>query len=151
MLVSLGDMYSTQSKSYEQTYKDLVWLLNYSASHPIAIIHYKESYMILQIHFDASYLSDSRSRSLAGGHQYLGNTVDDPPNNESINIIFNIVMNVMGLVAESEIGSTYTISQYSVPLIICLIENGHPQPPAKLQIYSNTTEAFSKVTLNQNI
>ena len=57
MLVSLIDLLSTQSKAYEIFHEDVAWLLNFSTSHPIAVIFYKESDIILRTHDDASYLS----------------------------------------------------------------------------------------------
>ena len=52
MLVALRDLASTQAKAYENTYDYVVWILNYSSSHPMAIICYKESDMVLQTHAD---------------------------------------------------------------------------------------------------
>ena len=116
-----------------------MWLLNYSASHRISIVHYKTSGTIVQIFADASYLSVSRAHIRSGGYHYLGNKLDDPPNNGDINTIFKIVMNVMGLAADAEIGSTYINAQDAALVKTCLINMGHPQPPSKLQIYNNTT------------
>ena len=47
MIVDLGDLAPTQDKETGKTYEYVVWLLNYSASHPMAIIRYKASDMIL--------------------------------------------------------------------------------------------------------
>ena len=116
MLVSLRDVVSTQNKSTENTYEDVVWLLNYAASHPISTIQYKASDMVFQIHTDASYLSVSRDHIQSGGHHYLSNNSDDPPNNGAINAIFKIMENVVGSAAKAKIGSTYINAQDDIPL-----------------------------------
>ena len=47
MIVALGYLASTQSKVTENTYHYVIWILNYAASHPVAIIRYKSSDMVL--------------------------------------------------------------------------------------------------------
>ena len=71
MLVAPGDLASTQAKATGKTYEDEVWLLNYAASHPMAIIRYKASDMILLIDAGASYLSVICVRIQAGGNTIL--------------------------------------------------------------------------------
>ena len=105
--------------------------------------------MIFRIHDDASYLSVSRARSWSGEHHYLSDNSDDPPKNGAINTICNIIGNVMGSVAEAEIGSTYINAQDVVNLQTCHMDMWHPQPPTKLQIDNTTEEAFSKGTLKK--
>ena len=128
-----------QYKSYDQNYEDALWLLNYSASHPISIIRYKASDVILRINDNALYLSVRHTSSWVGDHNYLSNNLDGPPNNGAINTIRKIIMDVIGTVAEAELGFTYINAQYSVLIRTCLINMGNPQPPNKLQI-DNTTE-----------
>ena len=60
-------------------------------------------------------------------------------------------MNVIGSMAESEIGSTYINAQYSVPMQTCFINMGHLQPPTKIRIENINVEAFYKVIPNQKI
>ena len=57
MLVALGSIASQQAKATEKTYEDTLWILNYAASYPDAIICYRARNMVLHIHIDASYLS----------------------------------------------------------------------------------------------
>ena len=78
MLVAFRDLESTQTKSTGKTYKDVVWVINYSASHPMAVIWYKASDIIFRIHVDASYLSVSRARSQSGVHHYLKQQLIQP-------------------------------------------------------------------------
>ena len=71
MLVALSDLAATESKATEQTYDNVVWILNYAASHPTVVVRYKQSNIVLQVHSDASYLSVTKARSIAGGYYYL--------------------------------------------------------------------------------
>ena len=121
MLVDLSDLAPKQAKAIGKTYKYVVWLLNYAASHPMAIIRYKASDMIFLIHADASFISAIRTHSQADGYPYLSDNSDGPPNNVSINTIWKITKNVMGSAAEAEIGSTYINTQDALPLRTCLI------------------------------
>ena len=62
---------------------DIVWLLNYLATHPGATIKYHASEIILHVASDASYLCEERARSQARGHFPLANRLvkngDKPP------------------------------------------------------------------------
>ena len=62
---------------------EIVWLLNYAATHPDATINYHASDMILHVASDASYLCEERARRRAGGHFFLADQLvengDKPP------------------------------------------------------------------------
>ena len=79
MLVALSNLVATHSKATEETYENVVWLLNYAASHPTAVIGYKHNKMILRVHSDASYVSVTKSHSRAGGYNHLSDNSEDPP------------------------------------------------------------------------
>ena len=147
MLVALRDMASNQTKATGNNYENMVWLQNYSTSHPISIIRYKESDMVLRIHAYALYLFTRHAYSQADGQHYLRKNSDEPPNIGAISTILKIMGNFTGSLAEAKIGSTYINAQDAVPLWICLIKMSHPQPSKKLQIYTTTAEDFSKGTL----
>ena len=101
MLVALSDIAATQSKATEKTYDDVVWLLNYAASHPTAVVQYKPSKMIMRVQSDASYLSVTKVRSRAGRYHYLSNYSEDPPDNDPIQNLCKNMTNVMALEAEA--------------------------------------------------
>ena len=63
MLVALSTIASEQSAPSEATLEKTLYLLNYVASHPDAVLTYSASYMVLNLHSDASYLSEPRARS----------------------------------------------------------------------------------------
>ena len=112
MLTALGSIAAQQSKGTKKKYANTLWLLKYAATHPNSNIRYTESNMILYIHSDASYLSKPQSCSRAGGHYFLSDKHPDmtkPPTNHPrlngpIHSISQIMSNVLGLAAESEIG-----------------------------------------------
>ena len=113
---------------HTQIFEDVVWLLNYDASHPIGIVRYKSSDMILRILHYALYISFSHTCSRASDHTYLRDNVNDPPKNGAIKTICNIVMNVVVSAAEAEIVYNYINDQADVPVLTFLIDLGHPQP-----------------------
>jgi hypothetical protein len=157
MLVALGSIAATQSQATSKTYDATVWLLNYAASHPDAVIRYVKSDMILHIHSDASYLSEGKARSRAGGHYFLSRlsaSPNEPPNsppplNGPLFTISRIMRNVMGSAAEAEIGATYINGTEAVPIRTTLAELGHPQPPTPMQVDNSTAEGFANDTIKQ--
>ena len=68
MLAALNAISTAQAHATTTTMGDIVWLLNYAATHPDATIHYNASNMILHVARDASYLCEERARSRAGGN-----------------------------------------------------------------------------------
>ena len=61
-----------QTSATDKTLKRTEDLLDYAATHPNAKVLYRASDMVLQIHMDASYLSETKARSRAAGHYFLG-------------------------------------------------------------------------------
>jgi hypothetical protein len=96
--------------------------------------------MILPIRSDASYLSESESKSRAGGFFYLGNTSknDKKLTNGAILIISKVLKHVMSSAAEAEIGSVFINAKESAVLRTILEELGHPHPPTPMET-DNTT------------
>ncbi|EJK70217.1 hypothetical protein THAOC_08442 [Thalassiosira oceanica] len=85
--------------------------------------------MILAAHSDASYLSEPKARSRAGGHIFLSENVEDPPNNGAILTIAQIIKNVMTSATEAELAALYIVAKECVYIRIILEEMGHKQPP----------------------
>ena len=82
-LVALNTIATAQSHATTTTNFDIVWLLNYAATHPDATIQYHYSDMILHVASDASYLCKKRACSQARGHFPLADQLikngDKPP------------------------------------------------------------------------
>ena len=63
MLAALNSISAAQANATTNTMGDIVWLLNYAATHPDATINYHASDMILHVASDASYLCEKRAHS----------------------------------------------------------------------------------------
>ena len=113
-------------------------LIGYAATHPDAIITYHASDMVLVGHSNASYLSESGSRSRAGGHFFMTYESENPPNNGAIMTISKIIKAVMSLAAEAELCALFVNCREAIPARIFLKERGHKQPQTSMQT-DNTT------------
>ena len=102
--------------------------------------------MVLAVYSDASYLSESKTRSRAGGHFFISNDVSFPPNNRAVLNIAQIMKTIMSSAAEAEIGAMYVNAQEAVPAQESLNEMGHRQPQTPIQ--TENTAAHSVVTNN---
>ena len=138
MLPALSAIASQQSAPTEQTWKKIEQLMDYAFCNPDAIVTYKASNMVLAIHSDASYLSESKARSRAGGHFYLSNNSQFPPNNGAVLNLSTIIDAVMSSAAEAELGALYINAREAVPMRILLEEMGHPQPKTPMQMDNST-------------
>ena len=103
--------------------------------------------MVLAVHSDASYLSESKARSLAGGHFFMSKDVSFPPNNGAVLNIAQIMKKIMSLAAEVEIGDMYVNAREAVPARQSLNEMGHHQPRTPMQ--TDNTYVHSVVTNNE--
>ena len=73
MLADLNAISTAQANTTATTMGDIVWLLNYVATHPDATINYHTSNTILHVASDASYIYEEWAHSRAGGHFFLAN------------------------------------------------------------------------------
>jgi hypothetical protein len=96
--------------------------------------------MILAIHSDAGYCNKTISRSRAGGHFFLSDEVNNPPNNGAILTFATIIKAVMLSAAEAELGALYLNAKEAVYLRQILTELGHPQPQTPIQADNLTAE-----------
>ena len=117
-LIALGTLAAatnTQDKA-----QDTTQLLNYCVTHSYATIHFHRIDMCIKIHSDASYLSETKSRSCAGGYFYLICLPSDPskphppdsiipPMNFAINIVRYITKIVIYYATKSELVDYFLI------------------------------------------
>ena len=156
-LVALSDLGSEQSRATTDTQDAIVWLLNYAATHPDAILTYVASDMCLHAHSDASYLSVPRARSRSGGHFFFGDkpTQGISPSatiiNGAIHVVCQIIKSVMGSAAEAEIGAGYINARELLPIRVAAIEMGHPQLPTPIQVDNSTAVGFTNKTIKQKM
>ena len=141
LLCPISAIASQSSKPTEDTMKQTKQLLDYLASQEEAIITYNSSDMILGVHSDASYLSEPKARSRAGGHFFLSNNSNIPPNNGAILNIAHIIKHVMTSATEAELAGLYIMAREAVYIRIILEELGHKQPPTPLQTDNSMAEA----------
>jgi len=106
-------------------------LLQYVASHPVAVITYHASKMILCIHSDASYLSETEARSRAGGLMYLSNDSNPVKTlvNGPIDCISTIIGQVVSSAFEAEYAALFICGQTGEAIRNTLSDLGYPQPP----------------------
>jgi hypothetical protein len=98
--------------------------------------------MALAIHSDASYLSEAKARSRAGGHMFMSNTDEIPPNNGAVLNISQIIRAVMSSAAEAELGALFINAKTAVSIRHTLVELGHPQPRTPIQTDNSTAHAL---------
>ncbi len=72
VLMASSTVAMTQAKPTENTMEQCVQLLDYLATHADAKIRFYASDMIMNICSDVSYLSESKARSCACGHFFMG-------------------------------------------------------------------------------
>jgi hypothetical protein len=131
--------------------KAITHLLNYVATHPEPMIRFKRSDMQLEIATDSSYLSETKSRSRAGGYHYLSNLrpacpilPEDPlpMMNGPVHVHCSIMPMIVSSAAEAETGRAYYNGKDAVSLRIALEEMGHPQPATIIGLSFNSHDVW---------
>jgi hypothetical protein len=117
--------------------------LDYVAIQEEAILTFNASNMILAVHSDASYLSEPKAQSRAGGHFFLSNDINIPPNNGAVLNIAHIIRHVMLSEKEEELAALYIMSRKAIYIHIILEEMGHKQPPTPVQTSNAMAEAVT--------
>ena len=104
MLTQVNKIASQQANPTDKLMVAVKHLLQYAASWPDAEVCFHASQMRLIIHSDASYLSESKSRSRAGGICFLSNQGDsvDASINGAIDVISIIIPSVVAAASEAE-------------------------------------------------
>ncbi len=108
-----------------------------------AILTFNASKMILGVHSDASYLSEPKARSRAGGHFFLSNDTNIPPNNGAVLNIAHIIRHVMSSATEAELAAIYIMAREAIYIRIILEEMGHKKPPTLVQTDNAMVEAVT--------
>ena len=125
---------SRQAKPTEQLERDVDHFLQYCATHPDATQTILPSEMILVVHSDASHLSESLSRSRAGGFHFLTNKADieKPPVNAPIDVISTIIDAVVRGADEAEYAAFYLNGHLAESSRITLEDLGYKQAPTPI-------------------
>ena len=138
LLTPLSAIASQQAAPTQRTMQHTMQLLDYIASQEDAVLTYQASDMILAAHSDAGYHNEPKARSRAGGHFYLSNNAEVPPNNGSIHNVAQIIKAVMSSAAEAELGGLFINAREAVHIRNILTEMGHLQPPTPIQTDNST-------------
>jgi hypothetical protein len=138
MLPALGSLTAQQANPTQNTKKIVHQLLDYTATHPNAIITYQTSNMVLEGHSNASYLSETNACSRAGRHFFMSNDEAIPSNNGAIFTILQIIKAIMSSAAEAKIAALYINCKEAILARHTLEYLGHKQPPTPMQT-DNTT------------
>eukprot|EP00804_Cyclotella_cryptica_P011209 CCRYP_007737-RB/>CCRYP_007737-RB protein AED:0.21 eAED:0.17 QI:0/-1/0/1/-1/1/1/0/1078 len=142
LLTPLSALAAQQAKPTTNTMKRVKQFLDFIATQDPAILTYRKSGMVLAAHSDASYLNESAAHSRAGGHHFLSENVEHPPNNGAILNVAEIIKAVMSSAAESELGALFINAKKAVVERTILEEMGHRQPPTPIQTDNSTAEAI---------
>ena len=151
ILKALNTLATQQAKPTVTTEKRIHQFLDYLATHPDAKIRYFASDMLLQIHSDAAFMNETRARSTAGGHYFLGKPIH-PKRPIFLNGAVHTLCKVFGVAAsaaEAELGSLFLNAQEAVKLRIALEEMGHKQPPTPLHTDNTTAANIVQGTIKQ--
>ena len=122
-------------------------LLDYLATQEEAVLTYSASDMTLAVHSNAGYLNEPKARSRAGGHFFLSNNAEIPPNNGAVLNIAHIIKHVMSSATEAELAALYITAREALYIRIILEEMGHKQPPTPVQ----TDNAMAEAVINKRI
>jgi hypothetical protein len=128
MLVAINRIASQQSKPTMEVETAAFRLLQYAKSHPNAQVVYHPSEMQLVVHSDAAHLSESNSRSRAGGYMYLGSKdIEDKQVNGHVHCISTIIPTTVASAAEAEYAALFMNSQDAEGLRATLSDLKYPQ------------------------
>jgi hypothetical protein len=129
MLTAVLKISSNQAKPTVAVEKAALHLLQYAATHPNASITYNKSAMRLIVYSDASYLSETASRSRAGGYSFLadnGNPLKAKVNG-AIECVSVILPTVCASAHEAEYAALFINGQRTENLKNILLDLGFPQ------------------------
>ena len=129
MLAALGSITTEHTSPTANTMRNIKQLPDYAATHPDSVVTYRSSNIVLAAHSDASYLSETKSRSRAGGHFFMASNISVPENNGAVHTAAQIIKTVMSSVAEEELGALYINSCEAISAPHLLEAMGHHQPP----------------------
>lgn len=147
LLTPISAIASQQAKPTETTMAQAKQLLDYVASQEEAVLTFSASEMKLAVHSDAGYLNEPNARSRAGGHFFLSNDADVPPNNGAILNISHVIKHVMSSATEAELAGLYIMAREAVYIRIILEEMGHKQSPTPVQ----TDNAIAEKVINKKV
>jgi hypothetical protein len=128
MLPSVTAISSDQAHATTDTQQAVDRLLAYAASYPDNELVFTACDMVLHMQSDGSHLSRSRSRGVAGGIAYFGNSNEPTHINGAVHVHSCILDVVVASVAECEYASLYMLARAGTWLRTIATALGYPQP-----------------------
>ena len=147
VLTPISATVSQSANPTKETLAHTNQLLNCLATQEDAVLTYNRSKMIMAVHSNASYLCEPKAKSRAGGHFFMSNNAEIPPDNGTILNIAHIIKNSMALATEAELAALYIMAWEAMYMSIILEEMGHKQPVIPIQ----TDNAMAEVVINAKI
>jgi hypothetical protein len=98
--------------------------------------------MVMAVHCNASYLCKPKAKSRAGGHFFMSNDTEIPPNNGTILNIAHIIKHIVTSATEAKLTALYIMAQEAVySMRIISEEMGHKQTATPIQTDNARVEA----------
>ena len=120
--MALNSLSTVKIKLTLETAKQITQFLNYSASHPEAVIEYRRSGVVLHIYSGASYISEPEARNIVGVFfsfflKSSNNTpiTENPPENIPVHVECSIIRNNMSSATEAGLGGLFKNCQGQHP------------------------------------
>jgi hypothetical protein len=149
-LVALSSFSSQQSMTTAVTNASVGQLMDYFATLPDAALKFFASDMILKIHSDAGYLNETKARSRAGGHFFLGNKPDKPEvNNGAVLNPTGILKHIASSATEAEVGALFINTKEGEIVRTTLAEMGFPQPATPVTTNISTANGIMNDTIRR--
>jgi hypothetical protein len=152
VLMALSSIAVEQTKATEKTLGRCIQLLDYLASNLKAKVRYHASDMVMNIHLDAPYLSETKARSRACGHFFMGWM---PKNGEPIKlngafyVTTTILRFVVASAAEAELGALFHNCQDGIIFWQTLTNLRHPQPKTPVHCDNATAVGIANNTVKR--
>ena len=127
LLTAVNKLGSRQATADSSIFKDTERLFQYVSKWRNATMRIRASDMQLQVYSDASYLSESKSRSRAGGFMYLGKCGPGQVPNAPIVYLSTIISTVVDSAASAEYAALFINAQAATSIRQTLEELGYPQ------------------------
>jgi hypothetical protein len=132
LLPALSMIASRQHAATEEVEKMAWRLLGYVKKYPNATIVYHASDMQICAHSDASHLSESKSRSRAGGISFFGYLKDGKTPNGSIECLSVIIDVILASVGEAEYAALFKTAQLCENIRSICLDMGYSQQPTTI-------------------
>ena len=149
LITAVNKIGAKQATSDTAIFKDIERLFQYIVRWGEAKVRIKPSDMQLQLHSDASYLSESKSRSRAGGFMFLGECKPGDIPNAPVSYISTIIATVVDSAAAAEYAALFINAQAATSIRLTLTELGYPQKATPITCDNMCAVGIANKTLTQ--